>query len=150
MKLTTLLLLNALAGFASLSFAADDPRCLAEYKAEEARILRDAGQAAKANPPGRDLKAQQQLMTPVHDALKAAAEKAENCNREARSAAYRDNKAAIDLRTRQCTEKADRQLDELRQRSAGRADLSRSEQIALRTGQDRILDERMECLRKAQ
>lgn len=150
MKLPTLLLVNALAGFASLSFAADDPRCLAEYKAEEARIMRDAGQAARTNPPGRDLKAQQQIMIPVHDALKAASEKAENCNREARAAAYRDNKAAIDLRTRQCTEKADRQLDELRKRSGGRADLSRDEQIAQRSGENRILDERMECLRKVQ
>lgn len=150
MKLATMLSLPVLAGFASLALAADDPRCLAEYKAEEARIMRDAEQAAKANPPGRDLKAQQQLMTPVHDALKAAGEKADKCNRDARSAAYRDNQAAIDLRTRQCTEKADRQLDEMRKRSAGRAGLSRDEQIAQRSAQDRILDERMDCLRKVQ
>ena len=150
MKLATTLLVYALVGFASLSFGADDPRCLAEYTAAEARILRDAGQAAKANPAGNDLKAQQQLMIPVHAALKAVAEKAENCNREARGAAYRDNKAAIDLRTRQCTEKADRQLAELQQRSAGRSGSSRDEQIAVRTEQDRIVNERMDCLRKLQ
>ena len=150
MKLRTLLSVIALLESASPAFAADDPRCLAEYVAEEARILRNAGQAAAANPPGSDRKAQQQLMIPVHDALKGAAERAEKCRQDSRRAAYRENAAAIDPGVRQCSDKAERQLAELGKRRAGRAGLSRDEQEALRNEESRISGERMECMRKVQ
>jgi hypothetical protein len=149
MKLKTILSVIILAGFASLSFAAEDPRCIAEFKAEEARIVREAGQADAVNPPGRDPEAQQQFMIPIHDALKAAAERAKKCQEDSRRAFYRENSAAIDLRIKQCADKADRQISELRQRSAGRAGLSFSEQTALRSEENRISEERMECMRRA-
>ena len=149
MNLGTILSVIAVIECASLSFAAEDPRCIAEFKAEEARIVRDAGQAAAANPPGRDPKAQQQFMIPIHDALKAAAERAEKCLEDSRRAFYRENSATIDLRIKQCADKADRQVSELRQRSAGRAGLSFSEQTALRNEENRISEERMECMRRA-
>jgi|GEM_PF-2549211 len=143
---TPWLLLAALCGPAA---AADDPRCLAEYRAEEARLQREAARAAAASPPGRDLQAQQRLMQPVHDGLKAAAERAEQCNRRSRPAPSPD--AA--LRQAQCAEQADRQMAALRQRLAGAAgpgvSPSREAQAAQRAEETRIADERMRCLQQA-
>jgi hypothetical protein len=145
MKFHTTLLIIVLTGFASLSSAADNPRCLAEYKAEEARITRDAGRAAAANPPGRDTKAQQQFMIPVYEALKAAAERAEQCNREN----LQPRSAASNLLEKQCADKADQQIAELDRRNADRTNLPRGEQMELRDEQNRISDARMDCMQKA-
>lgn len=149
MKMGTIQAVIVVIACASLSFAAEDPRCITEYKAEEARIVRNAGQAAVANPPGSDPEAQRQFMIPVHDALKAAAERAEKCLEDSRRATYRENSATINFRTQQCIDKADRQISELRQRAAGRAGLSHLEQTALRDEEVRISEERTGCIRRA-
>lgn len=145
MKFHTTLLIIVLIGFASFSSAADNPRCLAEYKVEEARIMGDAGRAATANPPGRDTEAQQQFMIPVYEALKAAAERAEQCNRES----LPPRSSAANLREKQCADKADQQIAELDRSNTSRTNLSRGEQMALRDEQNRISDARMDCMQKA-
>jgi hypothetical protein len=145
MKLFVILPILVLVGFASPSSAADNSRCLAEYKTEEARIMRDAGRNATTNPPGRDTKAQQQLMMPVHEALKAAAERAEQCNRGSRPPIS----AASNIREKQCVDKANQQIAELSQRNANRTNLSRGEQMAQRDEETRITEERMNCMRKS-
>lgn len=139
------LLFVLLVGFAWHAGAADNPRCLAEYKAEEARIIRDAERVGAANPPGRDVKAQQQSMLPVHDALKAAAERAERCNRSSRPTPSPDT----NMRLTQCAEKASQQIEGLHRNYANRTNLSRNEQMALRNEENRITEERMNCMQKA-
>ncbi len=52
MKCNIALPIICIVGFASPSSGTDNPRCLAEYKAEEARIMRDAALAIAANPAG--------------------------------------------------------------------------------------------------
>lgn len=145
MKLGKPLLFIVLIGFAWHASAADNPRCLAEYEAEEARIMRDLDRAVAANPPGRDVKAQRQLMLPVHDALKAAAERAEQCNRSSRPPLSAD----ANIRLMQCADKANQQLEGLRRSYANRTNLSRNEQMALREEENRIAEERMNCMQKA-
>jgi len=149
MKGHTSLLSLVLIGFASFAAAADNPSCLSEYNAEVARITRNAEQAAAVNPPGRDITAQQQLMIPVHEALKAAATRAEQCNKESQGEGSSSGSAATNLREKQCVDKANQQIAELDRRNAGRSDLSFEEQKELRDEQNRIIDARMECLRKA-
>ncbi len=148
MKWGTILSIIVLIACASLSFAAEDPRCIAEYEAEEARIMREAGKAAVVSSPGRDPKAQQQFMIPIHEALKAAGERAEKCLEESRRAASRENAATINLRTKQCIDNANRQIADLQKRGSARAGLSPGEQTALRNEENRIFEERIECLRK--
>jgi hypothetical protein len=149
MKFHTTLSIIILLGFASLSSAADNSDCLAEYNAEVARITRDAERAAATNPPGRDIKAQQQLLIPVYDALKAAAERASQCEDKSRGETSSPISAAANLLAKQCIDKADQQITELRQRNAGLTNLSRGEQMALRNEENRIEEERMDCLRQA-
>lgn len=86
MKLHALLAMLALAGFSPLVHAAEDPACIEAFKEESRRIGLKAERDAKANPPGKDIAAQQRFMAPVHAALKAASEKAEECERKARAA----------------------------------------------------------------
>ena len=124
--------------------AADDPQCLAEYKADEARITREAERKAAANPPGNDTSAQQRLMAGVHDGLKAAAERAERCNRAHRPPPPAD----ANQRMKQCADRADQQVDELRRRYTGRSSLTREEQTTIRDEQDRIATMRMDCMQK--
>lgn len=134
-------ILATLAGPAS---AADDPQCLAEYKAEEARITREAERKAATNPPGKDSGAQQQLMAEVHDGLKAAAERAERCNRTRRP----PPPANANQRMKQCADHADQQMMELHQRHAGKSKLSFEEQKTIRSEEDRITTARMDCMQK--
>lgn len=101
---------------------------------------------ARANPPGRDLEAQRRLMTPVHAALKAAADKAEQCEKASRSARAGPE---ADRRAKACTDRAQAQATELQQRYAARTDLSRAEQAARRDEENRMVEERMNCLREA-
>jgi len=135
------LILAALAGPAA---AADDAQCLAEYKAEEARITREAERKAAANPPGNDTGAQQRLMAGVHDALKAAADRAERCNRERHPPPPADAKQ----RMQHCANRADQQMLELRQRYAGQSKLSFEEQTTIRNEENRIATARMDCMQK--
>lgn len=135
------LILTTLTGLAT---AADDPQCLAEYKAEEVRITREAERKAAANPPGKDTGAQQRLMAEVHDGLKAAAERAERCNRARRPPPPAD----ANQRMKQCADRADQQMMELRQRYAGQSKLSFEEQTTIRNEEDRIATARMDCMQK--
>ena len=135
------LILTALAGPVT---AADDPQCLAEYKAEEARITREAERKAAAIPPGNDTGAQQRLMAGVHDGLKAAAERAERCNRARRPPPPAD----ASQRMKQCADRADQQMTELRQRYAGQSKLSFEEQTTIRSEENRIATARMDCMQK--
>lgn len=150
MNFHTTLSVVLLFGFASLSAAADNPGCIAEYEAEVRRIVSNAGRDAAANPPGPDIKAQQQFMIPIHQALKAAAERARLCEEKSRGEIPKEISAAANLRAKQCINKADQQIAELRQRNAGRTNLSRGEQMALRDEENRIDEERAGCLRQAQ
>jgi len=126
----------------SLAHASGEAACAAAFKAESDRILRDAERRAAANPPGKDQKAQQQFMIPIHDALKAAGRKADDCERQARrnSPAYAASQAAAhaEIRTRQCNEHFDRELASLRRRDAGNT-----------AEEKRIADDRAACLRQA-
>jgi hypothetical protein len=118
-------------------------RCLAQYTAEEARIVSNAERTANANPPGSDVKAQQKLMASTSEALKAAAERAEQCERDSRKS------TGTSPSQNQCAERATQQINELNKRYAGRSNLSLGEQTARREEQDRIIDSRMACERKA-
>ncbi len=133
-----------LAAITGLATAADDPQCLAEYKAEEARITREAERKAATNPPGKDTGAQQRLMAEVHDGLKAAAERAERCNRARRPPPPAD----ASQRMKQCADRADQQMAEVRQRYAGKSKLSFEEQTTIRNEEDRIATARMDCMQK--
>ena len=141
------LLFMSLMALAGLCGAADDPKCLAEFKAEEARITREAERAAAANPPARgDLKAQQQMMQPVHAALEAAARRAEDCNRRRRPPLSQDASA----RMNECARKADQEMDALRRKYSGIQKPTFAEQTAERDESLRIADQRMACMQKAE
>ena len=136
--------LMALAGSCG---AADDPKCLAEFKAEEARITREAERAAAANPPARgDLKAQQQIMQPVYAGLEAAARRADECNRRSRPPLSQDAVA----RMYECARKADQEMDVVRRNYSNIQKPSFAEQTAMRNESERISDQRMACMQKAQ
>lgn len=83
MKTTAILLLACLA---PTTHAADTSRCIEAYKAELARIGRDAEAGAKVNPPPKDREGQRQYMVPIEKALNAAAEKARQCEEASRGA----------------------------------------------------------------
>lgn len=140
-------LIAALIGWAGSCGAADDPKCLAEYQAEEARITREAERAAAANPPARgDLKAQQQIMQPVYAGLEAAARRAEACNRRSRPPLSQDATA----RMNECARKADQEMDGVRQKYSAIQRPTFAEQTAKRNEIERISDQRMACMQKAQ
>ena len=139
-------LIAGLLAVASQSGAADVPQCLSEFKAEEARIVREAGRAATANPPGGDLKAQQQIVQAVHAALEAAAKRADDCNRRSRPAISQDAIA----RMNQCALKADQEMDALQRAYNKIQNPSFAEQTAMRNEGSRVSDQRMACMKKAQ
>ena len=135
----------ALLGFITLPVSAADPACLAAYKAEEARITREHS----ARPPSNDPVALQRWALSLHTALKAAEQRARQCEENSRrspagQAAQRDAQA----RQKICADTAERQLADLRLRFAGRSTLSREEQSAQRETEMRILDARMTCMRQ--
>lgn len=141
------LLFMSLMALAGLCGAADDPKCLAEFKAEEARITREVERAVSANPPARgDLKAQQQIMQPVYERLEAAARRAEECNRRSRPKPSQDALA----RMNECVRKADQEMDALRRKYSGIQKPTFAEQTAERDESLRIADQRMACMQKAE
>lgn len=146
MKFPALLL--TLSFLAPLARAAEDPACIEAYKEETRRIGLKAKRDAKANPPGKDLEAQQRFMAPVHAALKAAAEKAEQCEKNSR-AARPGPTAEANRRAKACVDRSQAQATELQRRYAGRTDLSRAEQAARREAENRMVEDRMACLREA-
>jgi hypothetical protein len=139
-----LLLLGAL--LLATTARAENPRCLAEFEAESARIQREA--MARAPAPGSDTSTQQQFMAPIHAALEAAAARARACEEASRPKPGSPAAQAAVARERQCADTANRDLDQLRQRlPQGQA--SMEQQRAQREAENRILDARMDCLRRA-
>ena len=120
---------------------AQNARCQAEFKAEVARIEREA--AARSPAPGSDQRAQQQFMQAIHAALEAAGARAEACERASQPKA-----AARPDRYKECMERAEQQLDQA-QRDLPRHLDSTEQQRRLREAETRIGDERMACMRSA-
>ena len=125
---------------------AENPRCLAEFEAESARIQREA--MARAPAPGSDTRTQQQFMAPIHAALEAAAAKARACEEASRPQPGSPAAQAAAARAQQCTDTANREIDQIRQRLPPDKP-SFEQQRAYREAETRILDARMDCLRRA-
>jgi len=125
---------------------ADNPRCRAEFEAESARIQREA--MARAPAPGSDTRTQQQFMAPIHAALEAAAAKARACEEASRPGPGSPAAQAAAAREQQCTDTANREIDQLRQRLPTDKP-GFEQQRAYREAETRILDARMDCLRRA-
>ncbi len=139
-----LLLLGAL--LLATTARAENPRCLAEFEAESARIQREA--MARAPAPGSDTRTQQQFMAPIHAALEAAAARARACEEASRPKPGSPAAQAAMAREQQCADTANRDLAQLRQRlPQGQAGME--QQRAQREAENRILDARMDCLRRA-
>lgn len=114
-------------------------RCTAQGQAEQERIQREF----VSNRPAKDDKdAQVTWARNLNAALAAAARRAEDCARAARQA----EAPAIAARERECAARAIAQADELDKRYRGRS-LSPQEQAARRSEEDRLLQERMSCIR---
>lgn len=125
---------------------AENPRCAAEFEAESARIQREA--MARAPAPGSDTRTQQQFMQGMHAQLQAAAAKARACEEASQPKPGSPAAQAAMAREQQCSDTANRELDQLRQRlPQGQA--STDQQRAQREAENRILDARMDCLRRA-
>jgi hypothetical protein len=125
---------------------AENPRCLAEFEAESARIQHEA--MARAPAPGSDARTQQQFMRPIHDALKAAEERARACEEASRPQPGSPAARAAMAREQQCTDSANREIDQIRQRLP-KDNPSFEQQRAYREAETRILDARMDCIRRA-
>jgi hypothetical protein len=134
---------------ATFSFAAEDARCMEEYKKESARITREAERNAKDNPPGKDLDAQSRFLTPIYAALKAAADRADQCERDSLRAAPRSDARLVKQREMSCNIRAEQELDELKKRRGTRSDGSRQELEAMRDAESTIADKRRECMKNA-
>jgi len=123
--------------------APDTDPCLTAAKAEEERITREYS----ARPPGPDRDAQVQWSKGLHAALEGVERRERKCQEDRRpkpgSAAFQKNLESA----QQCTAKANLQIAELDRRYQGRT-LSATEQRTIRDAQTRIVDERMECIRR--
>lgn len=126
---------------------AENPRCLAEFEAESARIQREA--MARAPAPGSDTRTQQQFMAPVHAALQAAAAKARACEEASRPQTGSPAAQAAAARAQQCTDTANREIDQARAGMQAQGRPTMEQQRAYREAEDRILDARADCLRRA-
>lgn len=138
-------LLLALLALVPCANAAENPRCLEDYKTEIARIGREAEMAAKANPPPKDLEGQRQYMIPIERAMRAAAEKADQCERAGRDRS-KDEGAIKVIRAQQCADDIDRQLTMLRRRYNG--NMPGQEREALRAQEKKLEDARADCMRQ--
>ncbi|KRI01434.1 hypothetical protein [Curvibacter sp. PAE-UM] len=122
---------------------AENPRCIAEFEAESARIQREA--MARAPAPGSDQETQRQFMAPIHAALEAAGAKARACEEASRPRPGSPAAQAAVARERQCTDTANREIDQIKLPPKP----SFEQQRAYREAETRILDARMDCLRRA-
>jgi len=142
---------HALALVCSLLLAvtarAENPRCVAEFEAESARIQREAG--ARAPAPGSDQALQQRFMQGVHTQLEAAAARARACEEASRPRPGSPAAQAAMAREQQCVDAANRELDQLNLRMPSQGAPSMEQQRARREAENRILDNRQDCLRKA-
>lgn len=125
---------------------AEDPRCAAQYEAEADRIQREA--MAHAPAPGSDQNTQRQFMQGVHSQLKAAAARAEACEQASRPKTGSPAAQAAVGREQQCADAANRELDQLKRRMP-QGQPSMEQQRVQREAETRILDARMDCLRRA-
>ena len=139
-------LLLALLALAPCIHAAENPRCIEEYKAEVARIGREAEMAAKANPPPKDIEGQRQYMIPIERAMRAAAEKADQCERAGRDRP-KDAATVNVVRAQQCADDVDRQLTTLQRRYNG--NMPSQEREALRAQEKKLENARADCMRQA-
>jgi hypothetical protein len=139
-----ILLMCALLTFPAAAMPAPDTDpCLAAAKADEAQITREY----TARPPGPDRDAQVQWSKGLHAALEGVERRERKCQEDRRpkpgSAAFQRNLESA----QQCSAKANMQIAELDRRYQGRT-LSATEQRTIRDAQTRIVDERMECIRR--
>jgi len=126
--------------------AAAESRCAAAFKAESDRIGREAERKAAANPPGKNLESQRQFMEPIHAALKAAADRAQECEERERRAAGPSAPAAIARRDMDCNIRAEQEAEYLKRQREGRKNPTQAEQAALRDAENRIADNRRACM----
>ena len=118
-SMPAVLLALVLSALATPTSAADTSRCAADFKAESDRITREAERKAAVNPPGRDQDSQRQFMVPVHAALKAAADRAKECEGRERRATGPSAPAAVARRETDSNMRAEQEMDYLkRQREA--------------------------------
>lgn len=128
------------------SASAAESRCAAEFKAESDRISREAERKAAANPPGRDLESQRQFMAPIHAALKAAADRAQECEDRERRAAGPSAPAAVARREMDCNIRAEQEMDYLKRQREMRKNSTATEQSAFRDAETRIAENRRTCM----
>lgn len=138
-------LLLALLALAPYVHAAENQRCIEDYKTEIARIGREAEMAARANPPPKDIEGQRQYMIPIERAMRAAAEKADQCERAGRDRS-KDVAAVNAIRAQQCADDVDRQLAMLQRRYNG--NMPSQEREALRAQEKKLEDARADCMRQ--
>lgn len=121
----------------------DASRCTRDFQAEQVRIEREA--MARAPAPGSDHATQQRFMQGVHAQLQAAAARAEACEAASRPQPGSPAAQAIAAKQQQCTDIAKRELDRVKLPPQP----SFEQQRAFREAETRILDARMDCLRRA-
>jgi hypothetical protein len=120
-----------------------ESRCTRDFKAEQTRIEREA--MARAPAPGSDQATQQRFMQGVHAQLQAAAARAEACEAASRPQPGSPAAQAAAAKAQQCTDTAQRELDRVKLPPQP----SFEQQRAHREAETRILDARMDCLRRA-
>jgi hypothetical protein len=125
---------------------AAESRCEAAFKAESDRISREAERKAAANPPGRNLESQRQFMEPIHAALKAAADRAQECEERERRAAGPSAPAAVARREMDCNIRAEQETEYLRRQREMRKNPTATEQSAFRDAETRIAENRRACM----
>jgi hypothetical protein len=143
-KNTSILLMCALLACPAVAMPAPDTDpCVTAAEAEAARIQREY----TARPPGPDRDAQVQWSKALHAALEGVERRERKCQEDRRpkpgSAAFQKNLESA----QQCSAKANMQIAELDRRYQGRTP-SATEQRTIRDAQTKIMDERMECIRR--
>ncbi|MEN9865786.1 MAG: hypothetical protein RL748_1376 [Pseudomonadota bacterium] len=114
-------------------------KCTETGKAEQDQIQRDF---SRKLPAKGDKQAEAAWAKDLHAALEASAKRAEDCTRASKRAAG----PAFMAQEQACAVKASQQADELAKKYRGKT-LSAQEQAERRKEEDRLLEERMSCLK---
>jgi hypothetical protein len=143
-KNKSILLMCALLACPAVAMPAPDTDpCVTAATAESERITREYS----ARLPGPDRDAQVQWSKALHAALAGVERRERKCQEDRRpkpgSAAFQKNLES----EQQCSAKANMQIAELDRRYQGRTP-SATEQRTIRDAQTRIVDERLECIRR--
>ena len=143
-KNRSILLMGALLACPAVAMPAPDTDpCVTAATADAEQITREYS----ARPPGPDRDAQVQWSKALHAALAGVERRVRKCEEDRRpkpgSAAFQKNLES----EQQCSAKANMQIAELDRRYQGRTP-SATEQRTIRDAQTRIMDERMECVRR--